>query len=117
MAGEGVSAARQKGTLAESAVARWLVRLGYAVERRALHGNADRGDIIGVPNWTIEIKNVRTPYYQAWLREAEAERKNAGTEYTVVLHKPHGVSVDHPEEWVAVMSAGQWAAITKALRW
>lgn len=112
-----MSRARQKGTLFETTVARWLNSLGFVVERRALHGNTDRGDIIGLPGWAVEIKNVRTPSYQAWLREAEAERVNSGSEYAVVLHKPHGVGVENPDGWVAVMSASQWARIVKSLQW
>ena len=112
-----VNRPRARGTAFETAVVRWLNENGYAAERRALAGSLDKGDIAGVPDWTCELKNVKKPAYPQWIREAEAERINAGTRYGVVLAKPHLVGLGSPDGWVAAMPAPQWLRIVKQLNW
>jgi len=77
---------------------------GEKVERRALHGSADKGDINWLDWIVLEVKNVRTPSYGVWVREAEEERLNAGAEIGVVVHKPHGTALTNQGEWHVVMS-------------
>ena len=95
---------RDKGTLGETALVAYLRGRGEKVERRALHGSADKGDINWLDWIVCEVKNVRTPAYQAWVREAEVERLNAGAEIGVVVHKPHGVALTNQGDWHVVMS-------------
>jgi len=100
-----MSKQRNKGTLAETALVAFLRERGEKVERRALHGTFDKGDI----NWegkdiVLEVKNVRSPRAQEWVREAEEERLNAGAEIGVVVHKPHGVALTNQANWHVIMS-------------
>jgi Holliday junction resolvase len=54
-----VSASRAKGTRFETAICAYLNAEGFpAIERRALAGSADKGDIAGLPV-AVEAKNVK----------------------------------------------------------
>ena len=109
-----MSRARAKGTAAETAVARYLKANGFPhAERRALHGAADRGDILGVPGIAIEVKAVAAPSYQAWLAEAAAEAGNAGVPLGIVVHKPRGVGLDRPGDFTVIMRLAAFAELIR----
>jgi len=73
-----VSRSRAKGTAWETALVAYLIERGWPnVERRALNGNADKGDIAGIVGWVIEAKNARGITLAAWVKELEAEVRNA----------------------------------------
>jgi len=99
-----MSKQRSKGTLAETALVAFLRERGEKAERRALHGTFDKGDINWLDWIALEVKNCRTPRYGEWVREAEEERRNAGAEIGVVVHKPHGTSITNQADWHVVMS-------------
>ncbi len=76
-----------KGTQAETAVVNWLVSKGRKhVERRALNGVNDRGDIAGLPAVVIEVKNHKEMKLSAWLKELEVEMANDKAETGVVIN-------------------------------
>lgn len=83
---------KDKGTLWESAIRDYLQANGWpTVERLPLSGAKDRGDIAGIPGLVIEAKNVRGwDHLGTWIREAEAERINAGARHGVVWAKRAG---------------------------
>jgi hypothetical protein len=99
-----MSKAKQKGTMAETAVAEFLKQTWPAVERRTLGGANDKGDIAGVPNGVVEVKNQGTYKISEWLKETEAERRNAGVDYGILVIKPKGVGVSKTDQWWAVVS-------------
>jgi hypothetical protein len=99
-----MSKAKQKGTMAETAVAEFLKQTWPAVERRTLGGANDKGDIAGVPNSVVEVKNQGTYKISEWLKETEQERRNAGVDYGILVIKPKGVGVSRSHEWWAVVS-------------
>jgi Holliday junction resolvase len=77
-----------KGTRWESEVVDYLVEQGFtAVERRSLKGNADQGDLVGVPGWTLECKNEARINLAGYMAEGEAEAKNAGTDLFAAIVK------------------------------
>lgn len=86
-----MGAARTKGTRWESAIAAYLVASGFpAVERRALAGVSDRGDIAGLPV-AVEAKNCARTELAAWVDEANTEATNARAELGgVVWHHRRG---------------------------
>lgn len=87
-----MSKQRQKGTAFETAVVRFLQEHGFKyAERRALHGDADRGDITGTPGLVWECKNHKTLKVSEWIRETEQERVNAGADYGFLIVKRAGV--------------------------
>ena len=71
------------------------------VERRALNGALDKGDIAGLPDVVVECKNVKAMSLGAWVDEANDERDNAGALYGVVAHKRRGTA-DPLEQFVTM---------------
>jgi hypothetical protein len=69
---------KQKGTAFETAVVGYLKSVGFDhVERRALRGNKDCGDISGIAGWTIETKAEKRIDLAGYMDEAIAEAINA----------------------------------------
>jgi hypothetical protein len=86
-----LSASKAKGTAWESAIVQFLRNAGAAqAERRALAGSSDRGDIAGIPGVVIEAKSAARLDLAGWLKEAEAERVNAGADLALVWAKRRG---------------------------
>jgi hypothetical protein len=85
-----MSASRSKGTAWETRIVRYLVDEGFpAVERRALAGATDKGDVSGLPV-VVEAKNCKTTALAAWVDEATVEARNAGVPVGVVWHHRRG---------------------------
>jgi len=102
-----VSAARRKGTQAETAVVRALRDAGFIhAERRALNGTQDRGDIAGIPGLVIEVKNQRRDRLSEWITEAAVERTRDNARYGVVWHKRAGTT--DPLAWYVTMTGGDF---------
>ena len=100
-----MSKAKQKGTLAESALVKFLQSAGFPnAERRALAGINDLGDITGTPCLAWEVKNHRTYQIPAWLKETKIEQENAKADYGVLIVKPNGVGTSTAGKWWAIMS-------------
>jgi hypothetical protein len=104
-----VSKAKQKGTSAETAFVKnqRVLESFPMVERRALSGVNDMGDVSGAPCLVFEIKNHKTYKFPEWLKETEVERINAKADYGVLVVKPNGVGLGSVEDWWAVMTVGQ----------
>lgn len=82
---------KRKGTSWEGDVAQFLRDNGFGpVERRALAGSNDRGDIAGIPGVVIEAKNCKTITLGAWLDEATREKVNDAADVGVVWIKRRG---------------------------
>ncbi len=88
-----MSASKAKGTTFERLMADFLAwELGDDdIDRRALNGGNDRGDISGVRvgpyRLTVECKNTKAMALGTWVREAEVEAINDGALAGVVIHK------------------------------
>ena len=105
-----MSASKQKGTRAESAVVACLRANGYPdAERRVLHGAADRGDICNVPGTTIEVKDCKTMQLAGWVDEANVEAANNGTRVGVVWH--HRKGRGDPLDWYVTMDGRTFLAL------
>ena len=98
-----MSRSKQKGTLAESAVADYLKSTWETVERRVLSGKNDKGDIAGIPKIVIEVKNQKSYKFSEWLKETKIEQINAEADYGVLVVKPNGVGVSKTDQWWAVL--------------
>ena len=102
-----VSKSKQKGTSAETAVVNWLTSKGRKhVERRALSGLLDRGDIAGIPAVVIEVKNHQRMELSAWLKELDVEMHNDKADTGVVIHKKKGTT--DVGMWYATMPVSVW---------
>jgi hypothetical protein len=111
-----MSKSKQKGTLAETAVADFLRQTFPAVERRALAGVIDKGDLSNVPFSVVEVKNQRSYKIHEWMKETEIERINAGEELGVLVIKPNGVGVANVDKWWAVVSLDTITSLIEELR-
>ena len=98
-----MSKSKQKGTLAETAVADLLRKVWPTVERRALAGVNDKGDIAGIPKIVIEVKNQKSYKISEWLKETNQEQLNAKADYGILVVKPNGVGVSRVEDWWTVI--------------
>lgn len=101
-----------KGTAAETAVVNYLKHAGWPhAERRALQGNVDKGDIAGVIDVTIEVKDCKTLTFGPWLKEALLERDNANSSIGVVWAKRRGHL--NPKDWFVVMDGDTLTRLLK----
>lgn len=99
-----MSKSKQKGTAAETAVVKALQRLGWPhVERRALQGAEDKGDISGIPGVCFEVKDAKTWQVSGWLQETLEERANAKATHGILVIKLPGVGHSNAEKWLTVM--------------
>lgn len=96
------NANKAKGSAAERAVAAWFAANGWPdAERRYDAGrHDDRGDIRGVSNAVLEVKNHGRFDLAGWMRELEAEMENQGTDIGAVVIKKRGTG-----------DVGQWYAV------
>lgn len=96
-----MSRQKQKGTAFESAIVEYLQNqlCDDTIERRALNGTCDRGDISGVTfcgaRMVLECKNENRMRLADYVREAETEAKNDGAFYYAVIHKKRGVGISN----------------------
>lgn len=95
-----MSKQRQKGTLWETSVVRYLREHGFLAERRALHGAADKGDIAGVDGVVIECKNAKTYKLAEWIEETKVERDNASADIGVLFVKRIGKTDPKEGYWI-----------------
>jgi Holliday junction resolvase len=97
-----MSPGKQKGTSFETLIVRYLRTVGFPyAERRALHGNLDKGDVTGCGPLVFECKAAKRHELSAWLQETEVERVNANADFGVLVVKRQGHGTG--EEQYAVM--------------
>ena len=108
-----MNASKNRGTYAESRVVEYLRTRGWPyVERRALSGQRDRGDIAGIVNVVLEVKSAKQLNLSGWLAEVRAEAANDGERSLgFAWIKRRGTS--DPGEWY-VLTDG--ATLTKLLK-
>lgn len=102
---------RRKGPAFERDVADYLAANGHPLaDRRVKTGAKDRGDIGGVPGWTLECKNEKTISLAAYMEEARQEAVNAGTANYAAVVKRRGKGVS--ESYVVLPLAVFVKAVT-----
>lgn len=98
---------KRKGTAAETAFVKFMNENGFPlVERRALQGKADRGDISGLVGVCIEIKSGARLSIPEWMKELEVEVVNDGAYEGYLIVKPKGKG--KVEQWWVIQTVGQW---------
>lgn len=103
---------KQRGTTFETLVVRFLQTVGFPyAERRALHGNLDKGDVTGCGPLVFECKAAKRHELSGWLAETEAERVNANADYGILVIKRQGHNTG--AEQYAVMRFGDMARLLK----
>jgi hypothetical protein len=88
---------KQRGTTAETQACGYLQRIFPEVHRLAPAGANDKGDLGGIPDLTIQVKNHKTMALASWVDEAAKQAANGGNAVFVVIHKRRGKS--DPGQW------------------
>lgn len=100
---------KQKGTAFETAVTKFM-RLYYPVERRALQGAHDTGDIAGLTIHgqpiVVECKNTRQLNISEHMKEAIREAQNAHAAFPVLVQHAPRIGFDKPDN-----TGQQWAIL------
>jgi uncharacterized 2Fe-2S/4Fe-4S cluster protein (DUF4445 family) len=86
---------KAKGTAFETLVVNFFKRRGFPhVERRALFGHLDRGDIAGVPGVVIECKAEQRIDLAGYMDQVVKEVGNASADTGVAIVKRRNHSVE-----------------------
>lgn len=105
-----MSKAKQKGTAFETAVTRYMKNYFPAVERRALQGVNDTGDIAGITITgqpvVVECKNTRQLNISEHMKEAIREAENAHAAFPVLVQHAPRIGFDKDEN-----TGQQWAIL------
>jgi len=105
-----VNRSKAKGTSWESAIVDFLSdRQWPNVERRALTGSNDRGDIAGIPRCVIEAKNAARFDLAGWVAEATKERNNAQALFAAVWAKRRGKA--SPKDGYVIMTGEDFVTL------
>ena len=97
-----MSVQRARGTAAETAVVRYLQANGHVtVERRALGGVHDRGDISGLSETVVEVKAHRAMDLASWVDQSRKAMR-PGDRIAAVWHKRRGKG--SPGDWYVTMT-------------
>lgn len=106
-----MSAAKRKGTAAESAVVTFLRPFFPWADRVPLSGSRDRGDVsLGPGGPCVEVKNTNRLDLSGALDEAEEEARNAGAPFGVAWIKRRGRT--NPGDWYVVMSGHSFTRLS-----
>lgn len=96
-----MSASKDKGTKAETAVIKLMREMGWPhVERRSLQGENDRGDVTGIVGVVIEVKAEAKPSFGVYCKEALIEANNDGGSIPIVVWKKPFKNV---RKWVSMI--------------
>lgn len=105
-----MSKAKQKGTAFETAVAKYMSLYFPNVERRALQGVNDTGDIAGISIHgqpvVVECKNTKALNISEHIKEAIREAENAHAAFPVLVQHAPRVGFDKEEN-----TSQQWAIL------
>ena len=97
---------KQIGTMAETAVVRYLQKNGFPhAERRALRGVHDAGDVTGCPGLCVEIKGgdaakvASDRQIEAWLTETDLEVLHARADVGILVMQRAGYGAARCDSW------------------
>lgn len=111
---------KAKGTRAESDCVKYLQPYWPLVERRALSGSSDRGDIAGIPKTVGEVKAAVKVELAKWQRETLVEMQNASADHCFLVIKVPYKPVAKWDFWMPAYQVGledmRFSALEEA-RW
>jgi hypothetical protein len=82
---------KAKGRAFERAVADLFQEAGFLwSDRKRQRGVRDQGDVTGIEDWTLELKNEKTINLAGLVDEATVEAANAGTTWFAGIQKRRG---------------------------
>lgn len=103
---------KSKGTDFENRTVDGFHAAGFPhVERRALRGTKDGGDIAGIPGVVVQCKNDKRHDPSGWLRELYIQMENANADIGVVIFKKKGTT--DPGRQYALTDAAMFMQLLK----
>lgn len=104
--------AGRKGYAGENPVLGFMHRIGFhRAYRLRNQGVSDKGDLGGIDEVCIEIKNHGRYDFGTWMKETAAEKANAGAATAALVVKPKGVGDTRVGEWWAVLTLSDYAQL------
>lgn len=85
------SMSRRKGRRWENVVVNWLRDHGFPSIERNEYLNAQAGDILGIPGWSLECKSAQRLELAAWTDQAALQAVQAGCPHYAVIVKRKGI--------------------------
>lgn len=102
-------AARKGNQEGEIPAENHLIARGFhRVYRLGRQGSKDKGDIGGIDDVCIEVKNRARYDLPGWMRELAAEKKNKAARIGALIVKPKGVGKTRVDQWWVVMTMGDF---------
>lgn len=99
------------GTAAETAVRKFLLPYFPEARRNALQGSQDQGDLGGLGVVCAEVKggdaarNLNSPaLLEDWMKQTEAEVRNSGMKYGVLVVQRRGYGANNSGHWFAYVT-------------
>lgn len=97
--------AGKKGWLGEAPVLAWFIEHGFRRAYRLRNqGVNDKGDIGGIDDAVIEVKNWGIYAFPEWMKETATEKKNAGARLGALVVKPRGIGETRVGSWWVMMT-------------
>lgn len=102
----------RKGWAGEAPVLAYLIQRGFIRSyRMRTQGAADKGDIGGIDNAVIEIKNHGVYKFAEWMRETAVEKANAGARLGALVVKPKGLGAPKVDQWWVTMTLADFTQL------
>ncbi len=108
---------KAKGTAAETAVLRQIVRYFPDARRNVQHGSADEGDIFVSRDIVVEVKGgnqtkqIGDVQLASWWLQTMNEARNAGAEYGILVTQRSGYGAPNAHRWWAWIDLHQLAEL------
>jgi len=94
---------KQTGTEGETWVTEYLRQTFPGAHRLAPAGNADIGDIDGLPGCTVQVKAGRGIHLAEWVDATAQQAERAGNALFVVVHRRVGRGQARIGDWYVTM--------------
>lgn len=102
----------RKGYSGENPVLGFMRHLGFTRAYRLRNqGIVDKGDIGGIDDVCIEVKNHGVYKIGPWMKETAKEKSNAGAATAALVVKPKGIGETRVGEWWAVLTLADYAQL------
>lgn len=105
-------AARKGNQEGEIPVERDFIARGFhRVYRLGKQGTNDKGDIGGIDDVCIEVKNHGRYDFPGWMRELAVEKKNKAAKIGGLLVKPRGIGKTRVGQWWVVLTVDDFQTL------
>jgi hypothetical protein len=86
----------------------FIARGFHRVYRLGKQGAKDKGDIGGIDDVCIEVKNHGTYKLGPWMKELAVEKANKAAKIGALIVKPRGIGKTRVDQWWVMMTVGDF---------